>query len=1126
MLDPRTRVPSGKGPDSHGSAQRVTPGPEPTRRRWDNRTVLERVLCPRLVGRDEQLFVLEDALLAAHRGESRFIAVGGEAGVGKTRLVTELAKRAQRLGWEVLFGACSEAELPLPYLPIVEALGNYLSLQDAERLGELLGPARRELAQLFPQLGADEITSAPVGDPAQAKLRLFEAVVALLAVPARERGLLLVFEDVHWADSATRELLDHLARRLTNIRSLVLVTYRSDELDRRHPLAPLLQTWRRSGSTELVSLFPLGQAEVAEMIAAILDDEDVGTEFRELMHARSEGNPFVLEEMLKESIDRGDVFRTEHTWHRRSMEELRIPETVRDTILLRFGRLDPADADVLENAAVLGRTFDYTTLVSVAGVRDAGAHRALAVGVAQQLLEELDRSRATYRWRHALTQEAVADEIVLPRRQEIHSRAADALARAGAGSLQVARHLLGAARFDEAVPVCIQAAQEVEASLAFGEALELLERALPHVRDPLVRWRLLCRMGRALWMDGRTSPAESVLAEGIRGLEDAGEKLEAARYRLVLGRCHWEQSRPQQAREEFERARTVLEGHGPSAELSVAYTRLAGVYQFEFDRTHSVEMATKAVEVARAAGADFERVWATSWLALALLDAGRTAEATKALDESFGEARSRGYSFIAHNIAYNDAWTRLHMMRSEIDERIEALASEPGPPVITDQIAIARSWACRARGDLQGARDAVERAYEASAGSANAKTRWRTAVELAEVLLELGRLDEAAATLPAPSERAELQDIVYDAAPQIRLRIASGRLSEAVDLAREIAEHAERLAPYRDALGVAVEAFVEAGLLDEAQALVDVGSAHPTDAGAAFLNEARGRILLARGAASEARPLLTAAAHEAAERGFRLVEWRSRILAAEAGARAGPREEAERELAALAAEADAAMAVLVADSARAVAERIGIAVPEPGEAAHRGGDPDRELVLAGERLVTSMFADVRGYTRISAKSAPADLAERIETLHRWAAAEVSRHHGFVDKFAGDAVMATFNATGTRLDHATEALEAALAVSGKAALLDLGVGIGIAVGPAVVGRTVAGANVSVLGTTTNLAARLQSAAEAGEIVLSDEAHRRVTRWLTERGLEAASQALELKGFEGPQPAWRLRAGITG
>jgi class 3 adenylate cyclase len=1082
--------------------------------------VLERALCPTLVGRDEQLFVLEDALLAAHRGTSRFIALGGEAGMGKTRLSAELAKRARHLHWDVLWGACSEAELPLPYLPLVEALGNYLSAEETARIAGLLGPARRELAQLFPQLGGDDV-AVPVGDPTQAKLRLFEAVVALLTVPAREHGLLLVVEDVHWADSATRELLDHLARRLTNMRSLLLVTYRSDELDRRHPLTPLLQRWRRSGVAEVVSLAPLARGEIAQMIAAIFDNEEIEPEFRDLMHVRTDGNPFVLEEMLKDAIDRGDVYRTGEGWQRRSLEELRIPETVRDTILLRFARLDPVDAEILQAAAVLGRTFDYATLLAVAGVPDGSAQAALGVAVAQQFLEEVDGDLATYRWRHALTQEAVADEIVLPRRQEIHSRAADAAHAAGSSSLQVARHLLGAARFDEAVASCVAAAEDAEASLAFGEALELLDRALPHVRDPLVRSRLLCRMGRVLWMDGKTSAAQEVLAEGIPGLEDAGEQLEAARYRLVLARCQWERSRPEQAHEEFERARRVLEEHGPSAELSIAYMRIAGLYQFEFETERSLAAAAKAVEVARLAAADFERIWASSWLALALMATDRSAEGKKLLDESFEEARRRGYTFIAHNIAYNDAWMRLHTMTPGIGARIEALASETGPAVITDMTGIATSWVFRTSGNLPQALDAVERAQNTSAGNESEKVRWRTRVELAEVLLELGQLDRALATLPALSERAELQDIVYDAGPQIRLRLATGRDDEAIGLAREIAENVGQLAPYRDALALAVEAFVAAGLLDDAQAVVDHGRAHPTETGAAYLDEAQGRILLASGSAADAREILTAAAREAARCGFRLVEWRARTLAAEALAKGGSREEAQGELSAVAAEADAAKAMLIGDTARAVAGRLGLVLPEPVESLPGPGPAESEFVDAGERLVTSMFADVRGYTAMASAMAPADLADRIAAFHRWAAAEVSRHRGLVDKFAGDAVMATFNASGARLDHATQALEAALALSGKAALLDLGIGIGIAVGPAVVGRTAVDGNVSVLGTTTNLAARLQTAAQAGEIVLSEEAHRRVAQWLAERGLEVVPQALELKGFEGPQPAWRLR-----
>ena len=213
-----------------------------------------------------------------------------------------------------------------------------------------------------------------------------------------------------------------------------------------------------------------------------------------------------------------------------------------------------------------------------------------------------------------------------------------------------------------------------------------------------------------------------------------------------------------------------------------------------------------------------------------------------------------------------------------------------------------------------------------------------------------------------------------------------------------------------------------------------------------FLDLAEGHLLLAKGDVGEARRLLEDAAAEASARGFQLYQWRARILTAEALAQLDSPEEAVRKLAEVIGEADSASAVLIRDAARKTATRLGLEVPEPAVPLHPPDAAEPELAQAGERLVTMLFADVRGYTALSTVTPPADLAERIGTLHRWAAAEVNRQHGFVDKFAGDAVMATFNATGTRLDHALEALEAALALSGKAALLDLGVGIGIAVVP--------------------------------------------------------------------------------
>ena len=161
--------------------------------------------------------------------------------------------------------------------------------------------------------------------------------------------------------------------------------------------------------------------------------------------------------------------------------------------------------------------------------------------------------------------------------------------------------------------------------------------------------------------------------------------------------------------------------------------------------------------------------------------------------------------------------------------------------------------------------------------------------------------------------------------------------------------------------------------------------------------------------------------------------------------------------------------------------------------------------------MTVVFIDVRGYTALAARETPYQLADQIATFYRWAEDEIRRHQGLVDRYAGDAVMATFNVTGARLDHPVQALQAALAIRDKAAFAGLPVGIGIAVGPAVVGQFSQGSSVTAVGETINLAARLQTAVREGELLLSDEAYRRTREWLAEQALPAAEESLTLKGF---------------
>src|SRR5690242_9946734 len=263
-------------------------------------------------------------------------------------------------------------------------------------------------------------------------------------------------------------------------------------MHRKHALLPTIQGWRRSGQVEMVDLRPLNARQVADMVCGIFDEQQVSEEFRDFLFDRTEGNPFVLEEMLRDALDRGEIFRTETGWDRKSLAEFRIPPTVRDTILQRLERLSPDHVAVLAAASVMGRSFDIQSLAEVARVDDGVALAALEASVMAQLIEQEDPVSGRYRFRHALTREAIYEDLVVPRRQQLHSRVADVLEARGMGaSVDVANHLLTAGRYEEAVSMCVSAADDAFERYAYRDAAELLERAAPHVKDPVDRARML-----------------------------------------------------------------------------------------------------------------------------------------------------------------------------------------------------------------------------------------------------------------------------------------------------------------------------------------------------------------------------------------------------------------------------------------------------------------------------------------------------------------------------------------------------------------------------------------------------------------------------------------------------------
>jgi class 3 adenylate cyclase len=285
-----------------------------------------------------------------------------------------------------------------------------------------------------------------------------------------------------------------------------------------------------------------------------------------------------------------------------------------------------------------------------------------------------------------------------------------------------------------------------------------------------------------------------------------------------------------------------------------------------------------------------------------------------------------------------------------------------------------------------------------------------------------------------------------------------------------------------------------------------------------YMLHARGLVALAEGDVAEARTLAGQAVAGYGKSRAPLDEVRALLLLAEGAVDNDPAE-SQAALSRASEIASATGAILLERKARELASRLSIEI-EPAIASSAASRPRPEPAV-GEKMVSVLFVDVRGYTSMTRQSTPAEMVDRIGTLQRWARQETERRGGLVDKFGGDAVMATFNVAGTSVDHALDALQAAIVIRDKGALMGLPIGAGIAVGPAVVGRLTEVANVSVLGDTPNLASRLQSEATDGEIVLSEEAYRRVRAWVDGKPMTADPVSLELKGFEGTIRAFRVR-----
>jgi ATP/maltotriose-dependent transcriptional regulator MalT len=397
-------------------------------------------VCPLLIGRAAQINVIETHLRRALDGDPSTVLISGEAGVGKSRLVAESVEDAKDLGFTVVQGNCFEQDNTLPYSAILELLRSAFSSRPDDLI-RLAGPLAGEVARIVPELlpGA---APAPATDPDQDRRRVFYALAQIFQSLASTEPLLIVIEDLHWSDETTRQFITYFVRQVTktkDCRLLVFLTYRSEEVD--PGLDHFLAGIERERLATEVALSPLTMAEVGVMVTAILGLQGrVQRDFLEALHERTEGNPLFVEEVLKSSapaqppsVEAGEPGHMPRT-------AAVIPRTVKDAVQQRASQLSAGARQLLNLAGVAGQRFDLGLLQSLTGETATGIADQIRELLAAQLVVE--ESADQFRFRHALTREAVYSSLLALERRELHRRIAERIEeRAGESRQAIERHL-------------------------------------------------------------------------------------------------------------------------------------------------------------------------------------------------------------------------------------------------------------------------------------------------------------------------------------------------------------------------------------------------------------------------------------------------------------------------------------------------------------------------------------------------------------------------------------------------------------------------------------------------------------------------------------------------------------
>jgi DNA-binding SARP family transcriptional activator/tetratricopeptide (TPR) repeat protein len=711
------------------------------------------------VGRVDSLGWLRAQWSDARGGSGRLGVIAGEPGIGKTRLASELARAAHEEGAAVLLGRCHE-EILISYQPFVEAFGRYVAAVSPDVLRGQLEVYGGELARLASELTRrlPDLPEPGSGDSDGQRFRLFEAAGSLLANASRSWPVVLVLEDLHWADKPTALLLTHVVRSIQTERVLVIGTYRDTEPG--EPLASVLTDLHRERAVERMRLGSLHRGDVSTMISGWLGRAPP-THFAHALHRETEGNPFFIEEVLRHLIEADAVEGTE--WARlASFTALGIPDGVREAIERRLATLSPTARRIVTMAAVIGRSFSITVLGALAELPGDRLLEALEEATERRIVEEEAGAVGRYTFAHALIRETLYASLSGPRRVGLHRRIGAILEQEHAEDAEpplgeLAYHFVAAAEpgaAAKAVDYSARAARRALAALAYEEAVGHFDRALEALQlsrspDEATRCELLLGLGEAHGKASAFVDSRDAFQAAAQLARTAGLAEHLALAALGLGRGWIEQGTAdpavigllQEALAALPETRTALRAR--------LLGRLAMELHFSNEPERCRALAREAVTLARRLGDPSTLAFALNTHHWAQRGQDEVGELLAIADQIIGHAEGSGELELA---LQGHSWRLVDLLElgqpEEIDDEVAAcidLADRLGQPFYRSWVAGLHPMRALMQGRFSDAEQLAREALAAAESAANWNGITASRVQLAWCWKDIGRGADRAA---------------------------------------------------------------------------------------------------------------------------------------------------------------------------------------------------------------------------------------------------------------------------------------------------------------------------------------------------------------------------------------------